>query len=59
MLGFVATLQLFKTIVWFGNDNTSNEKRAEMGGTIAAPAFSYFYKNILKFILKFKENYKT
>src|SRR5574344_14598 len=37
-----------QTIVWFGNDDNTPMRRAEMGGTIAAPAFSYFYKKYLE-----------
>lgn len=37
-----------QTIVWFGNDDNSSMRRAEMGGTIAAPAFAYFYKKYLE-----------
>ncbi|WP_121627973.1 transglycosylase domain-containing protein [Poseidonibacter antarcticus] len=37
-----------ETIVWFGNDNNKPMRRSETGGRIAAPAFSYYYKNYLK-----------
>jgi penicillin-binding protein 1A len=43
--GYSPTIQ---TIVWFGNDDNTPMRRAEMGGTIAAPAFSYFYKKYLE-----------
>jgi len=37
-----------QTIVWFGNDNNKPMRRSETGGKIAAPVFSYFYKNYLE-----------
>ena len=37
-----------ETIVWFGNDNNKPMRKSETGGRIAAPAFSYYYKNYLK-----------
>ena len=37
-----------QTIVWFGNDNNTPMRRAETGSTIAAPAFSYFFKKYLE-----------
>jgi len=37
-----------QTIVWFGNDNNKPMRKTETGGKIAAPVFSYFYKNYLK-----------
>ena len=37
-----------QTIVWFGNDDNTPMRRAEMGGFLAAPAFSYFYKKYLE-----------
>ena len=43
--GFSPSIQ---TIVWFGNDDNSPMRRTETGGSAAAPAFAYFYKNYLK-----------
>ena len=37
-----------ETIVWFGNDDNSPMHRLETGGRTAAPAFSYFYRDLLK-----------
>lgn len=37
-----------ETIVWFGNDDNSPMHARETGGRTAAPAFSYFYKELLK-----------
>jgi len=42
--GYSPTIQ---TVIWFGNDNNKPMRRTETGGRIAAPAFSYFYKNYL------------
>ena len=37
-----------ETIVWFGNDDNSPMHRLETGGRTAAPAFHYFYTELLK-----------
>ena len=37
-----------QTIIWFGNDNNTPMRKTETGGRIAAPAFSYYYKNYLE-----------
>jgi len=37
-----------QTIIWFGNDNNKPMRKSETGGKIAAPVFSYFYKNYLE-----------
>ena len=37
-----------QTIIWFGNDDNTPMRRTETGGKIAAPVFSYFYKNYLE-----------
>jgi len=37
-----------EAIVWFGRDNNKPIGRGATGGAIAAPAFAYFYKNLLK-----------
>jgi len=44
--GFSPTIE---TVVWFGNDDNTPMHKKETGGRIAGPAFSMFYKNILKF----------
>lgn len=36
------------TILWFGNDNNARIGARATGGTIAAPSFSYFYREIMK-----------
>jgi penicillin-binding protein 1A len=36
------------TISWFGRDNNRRIGRGATGGSVAAPSFSYFYKEILK-----------
>ena len=43
--GYSPTIE---TIVWFGRDNNKPIGRSATGGAIAAPAFAYFYKNLLK-----------
>ena len=46
-----------ETIVWFGNDDNTPMKRSETGGRTAAPAFSYFYKGVLKNYPQIKRNF--
>ncbi|MCT7912422.1 PBP1A family penicillin-binding protein [Arcobacter lacus] len=43
--GFSPSIQ---TIVWFGQDDNTPMRRSETGSTIAAPAFSYFFKKYLE-----------
>ncbi len=43
--GYSPTTQ---TIVWFGNDDNTPMHKKETGGRIAGPAFSMYYKNLLK-----------
>jgi len=47
-----------ETLVWFGNDDSSSLGKRMSGGRVSAPAFAYFYKNLLKIhpelIRKFK-----
>lgn len=37
-----------ETIVWFGRDDNKPIGRGATGGTIAAPAFAFYYKKLLK-----------
>ncbi|HIP18955.1 MAG TPA: PBP1A family penicillin-binding protein [Sulfurovum sp.] len=43
--GYSPTIE---TIVWFGRDNNRPIGRNATGGAIAAPAFAYYYKHLLK-----------
>ncbi|MEA1956187.1 MAG: PBP1A family penicillin-binding protein [Campylobacterota bacterium] len=43
--GYSPTIQ---TMVWFGNDDNSPMYKSETGGRVAGPAFSMFYKNVIK-----------
>jgi penicillin-binding protein 1A len=43
--GYSPTIQ---TIVWFGNDDNTPMYKRETGGRIAGPAFSAYYKNMIK-----------
>lgn len=36
------------TIVWFGRDNNRRIGKGATGGSVAAPSFAYFYRNLLK-----------
>jgi penicillin-binding protein 1A len=44
--GYSPTIE---TIVWFGNDDNKPMHKRETGGKIAAPAFSQYYKSVLKY----------
>ncbi|MBU0631531.1 PBP1A family penicillin-binding protein [bacterium] len=43
--GYSPTIE---TVVWFGNDDNTPMHARETGGKTAAPAFNYFYKELLK-----------
>ncbi|WP_456479088.1 transglycosylase domain-containing protein [Nautilia sp.] len=47
-----------ETLIWFGNDDSSSLGKKMSGGRVSAPAFAYFYKNLLQIhpelIRKFK-----
>ncbi len=42
--GFTPNTQ---TLIWFGNDDSSSLGKRMSGGRVSAPAFAYFYKNLL------------
>ena len=44
--GFSPTIE---TVVWFGNDDNTPMHRKETGGRISGPAFSHYFKDVLKF----------
>ncbi len=46
-----------ETVVWFGNDDNTPMYRRETGGRIAAPAFSYFYRQLLKYYPQVKRKF--
>ena len=37
-----------QTVIWFGKDNNTPMRKTETAGKIAAPVFSYFFKEYLK-----------
>lgn len=43
--GYSPTIE---TVVWFGNDDNTPMHKRETGGKIAGPAFSMYYKKVLK-----------
>ncbi|SFV71517.1 Multimodular transpeptidase-transglycosylase [hydrothermal vent metagenome] len=43
--GYSPTIE---TIVWFGRDNNKPIGKFATGGALAAPAFAYYYRNLLK-----------
>ena len=44
--GFSPTIE---TVVWFGNDDNTPMHKKETGGRISGPAFSYYFKDVLKY----------
>ncbi len=52
--GYSPTIE---TIVWFGRDNNKPIGRGATGGAIAAPAFAYYYKKLLKLYPETKRNF--
>jgi len=45
------------TIVWFGKDNNRAIGSKATGGTLAAPSFAYFYKEIMKLEAKLPKKF--
>lgn len=54
--GFSPTIE---TVVWFGNDDNSPMYKKETGGRIAGPAFSMYYKNLLRLYPQIKREFDT
>ena len=52
--GYSPTIE---TIVWFGNDDNTPMRKKETGGRVAGPAFSYFYKDVLKLYPQVKRKF--
>jgi len=46
-----------ETLIWFGNDDSSSLGRSMSGGRVSAPAFRYFYENLLKIHPELKRNF--
>lgn len=53
--GYSPTIE---TIVWFGNDDNSPMHRKETGGRISGPAFSKYFKNVLKLYPQIQRKFK-
>ena len=53
--GFSPTIE---TVVWFGNDDNSPMHKKETGGRVSGPAFSHYYKDILKFYPQIQRRFK-
>ncbi|MDX1294755.1 MAG: PBP1A family penicillin-binding protein [Sulfurimonadaceae bacterium] len=47
-----------ETIVWFGNDDNTPMRKKETGGRVAGPAFSYYYKQLLKLYPQVKRKFE-
>ena len=46
-----------ETLIWFGNDDSTSLGRSMTGGRVSAPAFRYFYENLLKIHPELKRNF--
>ncbi len=46
-----------ETVVWFGNDNNTPMSRKDTGGTTAAPAFQYYYKELVRIYPQMKRHF--
>ncbi len=46
-----------ETVVWFGNDNNTPMSRKDTGGTTAAPAFQYYYKELIRIYPQMKRHF--
>ena len=47
------------TIVWFGNDNNTPMYNKETGGRISGPAFSHFYRSVIKLYPQIKRKFNV
>ncbi|MCD6433810.1 MAG: PBP1A family penicillin-binding protein [Sulfurimonas sp.] len=54
--GYSPTIE---TVVWFGNDDNTPMYKRETGGRIAGPAFSMFYKNVLRLYPQIQRKFKA
>ncbi|MCB4742629.1 MAG: PBP1A family penicillin-binding protein [Sulfurovum sp.] len=54
--GYSPTIE---TIVWFGRDNNKPIGRNATGGSIAAPAFAYYYKHLLEIYPYIKKTFNV
>jgi penicillin-binding protein 1A len=52
--GYSPTME---TIVWFGNDDNTPMYKRETGGRIAAPAFSHYYRDVLRLYPQIKRKF--
>jgi len=53
--GYSPTIE---TVVWFGNDDNTPMYRRETGGRISGPAFSNYYKSVLKLYPQIQRKFK-
>ena len=53
--GYTPSIQ---ALVWFGNDDNSPMQLGEYGGTVACPAFKYFFTELLKSHPELKRTFK-
>lgn len=52
--GFSPTIE---TIVWFGNDDNKPMYKRETGGRVSGPAFSHYYKDVIKLYPQIKREF--
>jgi len=48
-----------ETVVWFGNDDNSPMHKKETGGRISGPAFSNYFRDVLKFYPQVPRKFKV
>ena len=46
-----------ETVVWFGNDDNTPMYHKETGGRVSAPAFAYYFRNLLKLYPQIKRKF--
>lgn len=46
-----------ETVVWFGNDDNTPMRDKETGGRVAGPAFSYYYKELIRIYPQVKRRF--
>ncbi len=52
--GFSPTIE---TVVWFGNDDNKPMYKKETGGRVSGPAFSHYYKDVIKYYPQIKREF--
>lgn len=53
--GYSPTME---AVVWFGNDDNTPMHKRETGGRISGPAFSYYFRDVLKYYPQIKREFE-